>query len=210
MNDTNRDRMVLAAKGPILWGLSLTLVLAAVSLAACGEATPTRVSLPMPTVAIGHRDAFALMPSVGDLGGQLELKEMYRMDSGRGWGDQATRLSGYRAIYQDSQDEISQIECQVECYLSVPDAQSAYRAYKEQLSLQLDAAYDLVGESEEDALGDWNWVFKVQSNDQQVVHYLFLRDNVLVEMAFAGQSSPTLPGQAVRYARSVDQTIYEH
>lgn len=193
----------------MLWVLSLTLVVATFGLGACGEATPTRVPLAMPTVSVRHRDASALMPSLANLGDLYEIKEMYRMDSGRGWDDRATRLSGYRAIYQGSQAEISQIECQVECYLSVRDAQSAYRAYKEQLSLQLDAEYDSVGESEEDALGDWNWVFKVQANDQQVVHYLFLRENVLVEMTFAGQRSPTLPGQAVRYARSVDQRIYE-
>ena len=194
----------------MLWALSLTFLVAAFGLGACGEATPTRVALPMPTVAIRHRDASALMLSLADLGDLYEIEGMYRMDRGRGWDDQSTRLSGYRAVYQSSQAGLSQIQCQVECYLSVRDAQSAYRAYKEQLSRQLDTQYESVGEGEEEALGDWNWVFRFQANDQQVVHYLFLRENVLVEMAFAGQRSPTLPGQAVRYARAVDQRIYEH
>jgi len=205
---TNRKRLGLVPKSPTLWGLSLALVLAALSLAACGKVAPTRVVLPPPVVAIRHRDALALMPSAADLDELYEVSETYRMESARGWDDQSTRLSGYRAVYEGDQAGISQIECQVECYLSVPDAQSAYRAYKEQISERLDAAYDSVGESGEEALGDWSWAFRIQAEDEQVVHYLFLRENVLVEMVFTGPRSPDMPDQAARHARSVDQRIY--
>ena len=192
--------------------LALVCLLAVLCLSACGEAPTAGDSLAMPTVAIRHRDALPLVFSLTDFGESYSIEEMYRMDKGRGWDERSTRLSGYRSIYTSDQAVLSQIQCQVECYLSVQDAQHAYRVYKEQLSQQLkgEVRYESVGESQEEALGDWSWVFKMEAREEQTLHYLFLRENVLVAVAFTGRRSPNLPDQAVRYARSLDQRIYRH
>jgi hypothetical protein len=99
---------------------------------------------------------------------------------------------------------------QVECYLSVEDAQNAYRAYREELTAELKGkpSYGPMIETEEEQLGDWNHKFAVSVESSAIVHYIFLRENVLVEFAFTGPESPTFPDQAARQARVLDKQIY--
>lgn len=178
-------------------------------LSACGRESPPPTRWPTPTPPIRHRDAYPLMLTLDDLGAGYEVAEKHRLERGRGWGDDTTRLSGYRTIYQGRQAAFTRVLCQVECYLSVQDAQSAYRTYRERLTVELraDVRYASVSEREASALGDWGWAFEMRAGSMDAVHYLFLRENVLVEIALTGVHSPGFLDQAVRQAQVVDQQI---
>lgn len=191
--------------------LCVTAVLVGVSLVACGRPAPTRVRVPTPTVVIRHRDALSLMPVSEDLGPSYRAVEERRLERGKGWGDDTTRLSGYRTVFEGPGEAFSRIVSQVECYLSVEDAQAAYRAYRESLSSDLrgNASNESVTEGEERLLGDWNRMFSVRSPNGLTVHYVFIRENVFVELALTGQDVPDLPDQAARQARLLDERVYK-
>jgi hypothetical protein len=147
-----------------------------------------------------------------DLGATYQNTETQRLDRGRGWGDDTTRLSGYRMTYESADGVFSRVECQVECYLSVSDAQTAYRAHRQQLAASLDASakYDSVRDSEERLLGDWNRKFiMTESSGAIEIRYLVLRENVLAELTFAGPDSPEIADQAARKARLLDERIFQ-
>jgi hypothetical protein len=180
------------------------------SLAACSKTTPTPVRVPTPTVTIRHRDALPLVLTSGDLGGAYEVMETQRLEPGIGWGDDTTRLSGYRTVFR-GKGVFSSVACQVECYLSVKDAQDAYRAYREQLAgdLEASASYESVRDSEVRLLGDWSRRYTAQTQDVVVVHQIFLRENVFVDLTLFGSDAPEFSDQADRLARSLDERIFQ-
>jgi hypothetical protein len=153
-----------------------------------------------------------LMLQAQDLGAAYEAAEITRLDRGQGWDEDTTRLSGYRVAFDSADGVFSRVECQVECYLTVSDAQAAYRAHRQQLesSLGANTRYDSVTDTEERLLGDWNRKFTLTgSNDAIEIRYLVLRENVLAELAFSGSESPEFADQAARKARLVDERIFQ-
>ena len=186
---------------------ALVLVVCLCGLASCQQAVVTPVRRLAPTVEIRHRDAYPLMLTLDDLGAGYSESEMTRLTRGKGWTDEATRLSGYRAVYRGTRTVFSDVECQVECYLSVRDGQSAYRALKEQLSTQVHSqgAYTSVNESEISLLGEWAWLFHLRAQEQETFLYLFVRENVLVKASASGVHSAELADQAIRLVQVVDQ-----
>jgi hypothetical protein len=150
------------------------------------------------------------MLSVSDLGAGYVVTEDHRLDKGRGWADSATRLSGYRVAYEGAGEPFTQVVCQVECYLSSKDAQVAYRVYKDELAAKIaeDGRYTSVDAGEAN-LGEWGWLFDMQHDNSQTVHYIFLRENVLVETIFAGAHTAEFLAEAIRQAQVVDRRILE-
>ena len=193
------------------WRIALLFVCAVIGLSSCGPEATRVARIPTPTLAIRHRDADTLMPSAGDLGQGYRAAEKHRLERGKGWGEDTTRLSGYRDVFAGSQSVFSRIECQIECYLSVTDTQAAFRALREQLDADLRGrvANDSVTDGEERLLGDWNRVFTVRSGDDLTLHYIYLRENVLVVLVMTGLGAPDLPDQAARLARLLDERIYQ-
>jgi hypothetical protein len=155
---------------------------------------------------IRHRDALALLVRDEDLGEGYVRLESYRLPRGKGWDEGATRLSGYRAIYQGASTRVTS---QVECYLAVADAQMAYRAYQSLIGEQIknDDRYTAVNEYEQDLLGDWGWAFEARDDVQETYHYIYVRDNVLVESIVSGPKAADLRQETVRLAQVVDQRI---
>ncbi len=187
------------------------LLIALTSLAACQQATPRPIGPATPTPPIRHRDALPLLLTAEDLGSSYKVVDQQRLDKGKGWGDDSTRLSGYRHEYQGS-GTFNPVVVQVECYLSVKDAQGAYRAYKAQLLEQLRAGgkYTSINEAETRGLGEWGAALTMQDTADaniQTIHYLFLRENVLVELALTAPKSAALGDQALKQAQVVDQRI---
>ena len=180
-------------------------------LTSCNQDAPLPIHFPTPTIiSIRHRDAFPLIMTADDLGGGYRTVEMHRLEQGKGWGDDTTRLSGYRATFESGRGVFTHISSQVECYLSVVDAQIAYRAYRETLTAQIkgNATYQSVKDTEESLLGDWNRRLAVTLQREMIIHCIFLRENVFVELALTGPESPELLDQAVRQARLLDERIY--
>ena len=180
-------------------------------LTACSQKTPTPVRISTPTtMSIRHRDAFPLIMTADDLGGGYRTVEMHRMEPGKGWGDDTTRLSGYQAVFESGRGVFTRISSQVECYLSVVDAQIAYRAYHETLAARIrgNATYESIKDAEESLLGDWNRRLAVTFQGQMIIHYIFLRENVFVELALTGPESPEFRDRAARQARLLDERIY--
>jgi hypothetical protein len=182
------------------------------TVAGCRRATATPVRLPTPTIEVRHTDALPLMTSTTQTlaeDGYQPVQE-HRLERGLGWGEDTTRLSGYRTVFEGGGGAFSQVLCQIECYLSVEDAQNAYRAYRETLTTKLkgNPSYGPMIESEEEQLGDWNHKYAVAVETAAIIHYIFLRENVLVEFALTGPESPTFPDQAARQARVLDTLIY--
>ncbi len=180
-----------------------------VATSACSARTPPPTSPPTPTPPIRYRDALPLMLSLQDLGKGYETVEMYRLEQGKGWDEQSTRLSGYRALYRGVSGGFESVLCQVECYLSFHDAQVAYRAYKSKLTdeLKSDRRYDAISDEEVSVLGEWGWRFNLRAQDKETYHYIFVRENVLVEMSITGQRSPDLADRSIRLAQIVDRRI---
>lgn len=199
----------MSAKTPLIARavVGLVLVVCLDALASCQQASVTPVRRLAPTVEIRHRDAYALMLTRDDLGTGYGVSEMVRLKRGKGWADEATRLSGYRAVYRGTRTVFSDVECQVECYLSIRDGQSAYRALKEQVAAQVrsQGGYTAVNESETSLLGEWGWLFHMRAQDQETFLYLFVRENVLVKVSVSGAHSAELADLAVRLAQVVDQ-----
>ena len=195
-----------------LWRAGCVLLLAlSAALTACGRATPVAAVAPTPTVQIRHRDALRLMWDSGDLGAGYSLAEEYRLEAGKGWGEDTTRLSGYRKAFEGGTGVFSRIVCQIECYISIRDAQGAYRSYREKLTtdLKANAAYGSVSDSEEGLLGDWNRMYVARARDTMTVHLVFLRENVFVELVFTGPNVPEVPDRAARQARLLDERIFQ-
>jgi hypothetical protein len=147
-----------------------------------------------------------------DVGSAYQAIETRRLQRGRGWGDDTTRLSGYSVTFAGSEGVFSRVECQVECYLTVGDAQTAYRAYRQELKASLEASdrYDSVRDSEERLLGDWNRKFTMAGpRGSTEIRYLVLRENVLAVMTFVGPESPEFADQAARKARLLDERIFQ-
>jgi len=187
----------------------LVLVVCLGALVSCQQASVTPVRRLAPTVEIRHRDGYPLMLTLGDLGAGYSVSETTRLTRGKGWTTEATRLSGYRAVYRGTRTVFSDVECQVECYLSVRDGQSAYRALKDQLSTEVHSqgVYTSVNESETSLLGEWGWLFHMRAQDQETFLYLFVRENVLVKASVSGAHSAELADQAIRLAQVVDQRV---
>jgi hypothetical protein len=188
---------------------ALVLVVCLEALTSCHQASVTPARRLDPTVEIRHRDAYPLMLTLDDLGVGYSAAETTRLARGKGWTDETTRLSGYRAAYRGTRTVFADVECQVECYLSVRDGQSAYRALKEQLSTQVHSqgTYTSVNESETSLLGEWGWLFHLRTQDQETFLYLFVRENVLVEALVSGAHSAELADQAIRLAQVIDQRV---
>ena len=176
---------------------------------ACRKEPATPARRPAPTAEIRHRDAYPLMLTLSDLGAGYQASGVTRLERGKGWAEEATRLSGYRAAYQGTGTTFSSIECQVECYLSIRDGQSAYRALKAQLATQIqnEGKYTTVNESETSVLGEWGWLFHMRNLDQDTFLYVFVRENVLVQASLTGVHTAELADQAVRLAQVVDQRV---
>jgi hypothetical protein len=177
------------------------------------RARPTAIPARLPTLTPGirHRDANALMLSARDLGPAYEAQEISRLERGRGWGGEATRLSGYRTVYTADRGTFSEVISQVECYLSGSDAQVAYQAYKDQLTVQLtrEAEGSSVDKGEARGLGEWGWMFRLRGEGVETVHYLFVRENVVAEIVVSGLPSPGFQDEAARQAQIVDRRIQE-
>jgi hypothetical protein len=206
--------MAVNAKNRSLWQICCTFLLVGliVGLGACGKQKPSPpMRAPTPTPLIRHRDALPLMIALDDLGDHYALVEMIRLERGKGWSDETTRLSGYRHVYEGS-GSFSRIVCQVECYLSVRNAQTAYRIYKEQLvsTFGNDERYAAVNESEASGLGEWGAMLRMRDKSDQnreTIAFLFVRENVLTEITLEGTYSSDLIDRAVRQAKVVDQRI---
>jgi hypothetical protein len=202
----NAKRLDVAIK---LVGLLLAcgLIVGASGCAQSSSSTSSRP--PTPTPPVRYRDAYPLMLTLQDLGKGYQIVETHRLERGRGWSDDATRLSGYRTVYQGNGATFTQVLCQVECYLSEQDARVAYQAYKEKLaaSLRKEIGQASADESETRFLGEWGWAFSVRAETADTVHYLFSRENVLVEVAFTGPQSATFADRTTRQAQVVDQRI---
>jgi hypothetical protein len=195
----------------LCWLVGCGLCVLGACLSACAGPTAVLNLAPTPTLQIRHRDALPLMLDSADLGAGYKAVEVHRLERGKGWGDDTTRLSGYRMVFEGGVGVFSRIVCQVECYLSVEDAQSAYRAYREDLAgdLRASAAYESVSDSEERLLGDWNRLYTARSRDSVTLDYIFLRENVLVDLSLAGPDAPDFPVQADRQARLLDERIFQ-
>ena len=189
-----------------------SLVLALLLVSACGQPQPTPVRLPTPTIEVRHVDAMPLMAFMSQVlaGESYRPVEEHRLERGLGWGEDTTRLSGFRTVFEGGSGAFSRVEYQVECYLTVDDAQDAYREYRQTMTtrLQSNTSVGPVIESTEEGLGDWNHKFAFSSGGSDAVHYIFLRENVLVELAFSGPSDPSFPDKAASQARVLDKQIY--
>jgi hypothetical protein len=191
---------------------AILLVGIAIALGACaGQQGPPATRLPTPTPPIRHRDAYPLLLTANDLGGSYALVEMHRLERGIGWSPEITRLSGYRHVYEGG-GRFPHVVSQVECYLSAKEAQTAYRLYKEQLvsDLQSDERYAAVNESQADGLGEWGAMFSMRGKNDanlETAAFLFVRENVLVEVTLSGRHASDFFDQAIRQAKIVDQRI---
>jgi len=180
--------------------------------AGCAAATssPHEVLTALPEIR--HRDALPLMLQAQDLGPSYVIAETHRLAQGRGWGEDTTRLSGYRTVFRGEGDLFSEVTCQVECYLTVKDAQDAYRTYRQEIAAALrdEASFDSVTDAEERVLGEWNHVYVAQSRDVMHIEYVFLRDNALVFLSFAGPQAASAADKAAEQARLLDERIFRH
>lgn len=183
-----------------------------IAVGACQKPTPTPIGPPTPTPPIRHRDALKLILGEQEMGSGYTLVGQERLEKGKGWNEESTRLSGYRHEFRGRKTTFDAVTVQVECYLSAKDAQGAYRVYKAQLIEQLrnSGQYASINEAEARGLGEWGSVFTMQdaaNANIQVIYYLFLRENVLVELSLRAPKSPALADQALKQAQVVDQRI---
>jgi hypothetical protein len=147
-----------------------------------------------------------------DLGEGYEIAVTHRLARGKGWGQDTTRLSGYRFVFRGDGGLFSEVACQVECYLTLKEAQDAYRAFRQELAAELrdSTAYDTVNDAEERLLGEWNHMYTAQSSDAMLVEYVFLRNNAFAFMSFVGPQAPGFADEAAQKARSLDERIFRH
>jgi hypothetical protein len=180
--------------------------------AGCAAATRDPREAPTALPEIRYRDALPLMLQAHDLGSGYGIAETHRLARGKGWGGDTTRLSGYRTVLRGEGDVFSEVTCQVECYLTVKDAQDAYRAYRQEIAADLEdnTAFDSVTDTEERVLGEWNHVYTAESREAILVEYVFLRNNAFVFLSFAGPRAPDFADRAAQQARLLDDRIFRH
>jgi len=179
----------------------------------CGGATGEHSEAPTALPEIRYRDALPLMLEAQDLGADYyEIAETHRLAKGKGWGEDTTRLSGYRFVFRGEDGLFSEVTCQVECYLTLNEAQDAYRAFRQEIAAELrdSTAYDAVHDAEERLLGEWNHMYTAQSRDAMLVEYVFLRNNAFVFLSFVGSQAPGFADEAAQQARSLDERILRH
>lgn len=178
--------------------------------AGCAAATSSPREVPTALPEIRHRDALPLMLQAQDLGEGYEVAETHRLAAGKGWGEDTTRLSGYQTVFRGEGDVFSEVTCQVECYLTVADAQDAYRAYRQEIAAALrdEESFDSVTDAEERVLGEWNHVYVAQSHDAMRIEYVFLRNNAFVYLSFSGPQGTTFADKAAEQARLLDSRIF--
>jgi len=181
-------------------------------LVGCGGATGEHSEAPTALPEIRYRDALPLMLEAQDLGAGYEIAETHRLANGKGWGEDTTRLSGYRSVFRGDGSLFSEVTCQVECYLTLKEAQGAYRAFRQEIAAELrdSTAYDAVHDAEERLLGEWNHMYTAQSGDAMLVEYVFLRNNAFVFLSFVGPQAPGFADEAAQQARSLDERIFRH
>lgn len=175
---------------------------------AAGGPRETPTALP----EIRYRDALPLMLKAQDLGTGYEMSETHRLPEGKGWGEDTTRLSGYRFVFRGNGGTFTEVTCQVECYLTIEEAQEAYRAFRQEIAAELrdSTAWEDVHDAEERLLGEWNHMYAAQSKDAMLVRYVFLRNNAFAYLSFTGPQAPTLADEAAQQARSLDDRIFRH
>jgi hypothetical protein len=181
-------------------------------LTGCEDTTSAAAATPTALPEIRYRDALPLMLETDDLGEGYEIAEAVRLPEGKGWGEDSTRLSGYRFTFQGSGDPFDMVTCQVECYLTIKEAQEAYRAFRQDIAAQIEAnsSYQSIYDAEERLLGEWNHVYTAQSKDAMLVEYVFLRNNAFVFVSFKGPQTPEFADEAAQVARALDQRIFRH
>lgn len=191
---------------------SMLLVILVGLLAGCGQAAQGHVETPTALPEIRYRDALPLMLEAENLGAGYELAETHRLPRGKGWGEDTTRLSGYRFVFRGEGEPFATVTCQVECYLTLKEAQEAYRAFRQGIAAEIkdDSTYEAVHNTEERLLGEWNHVYTAQSKGTMLVEYVFLRNNAFVFLSFEGPQAPEFANQAVQQARSLDDRIFRH
>jgi hypothetical protein len=197
-----RDTRLMAILLVVLAGLQVS----------CGRAAEADTATPTPLPEIRYRDALPLMLERDDLGGGYELAESVRLPRGKGWGKDTTRLSGYRSVFQGSGKPFDAVTCQVESYLTIKEAQEAYRAFRQEIAATIrdNDDYQTVHDTEERLLGEWNHVYTAQSKDTMRVEYVFLRNNVFVFLSFDGPNTPEFADEAAQQARALDEHIFRH
>lgn len=180
------------------------------SLTGCGRATEARTETPTALPEIRYRDALPLMLNTKELGVGYQLAETHRLPRGKGWGEDTTRLSGYRSVFRGLGKPFDTVTCQVECYLTLKEAQDAYRAFRQGIAAELksDSAFETVHDTEERLLGEWNHAYTAQSKDTMLIEYVFLRNNAFVFLSFAGPITPEFGDKAAEQARSLDERIF--
>jgi hypothetical protein len=193
-----------------LW--TVLLVVSVELLAGCGGAKEVSVETPTALPEIRYRDALPLMLEADDLGSGYQLAEIQRLPRGEGWGNDTTRLSGYRSDFEGEGTSFARVTCQIECYLTLNEAQEAYRAFRQEIAADIHgkAAYESVHDREERLLGEWNHVYTAESKEATLVQYVFLRNNAFVFLSFEGPRSPTFADEAAQQARALDERIFRH
>jgi hypothetical protein len=178
----------------------------------CAGATGGPRETPTALPEIRYRDALPFMLEAQDLGADYELAETQRLPQGKGWGEDTTRLSGYRFTFRGGGGTFSEVTCQVECYLTLKEAQEAYRAFRQGIAAEIrdNSTFEAVHDAEERLLGEWNHVYTAQSRDAMRVDYVFLRNNAFVFLSFAGPPAPGFADEAAQQARSLDEQIFRH
>lgn len=192
------------------WNIAIVAMGWLLVLSACSPQPPA-IRPPTPTPPIRHRDALPLLLSLDDLGVEYTLVEQHRLNKGAGWTPDITRLSGYRHVYQGNQARYARVVSQVECYLSAQEAQIAYRTYKGQLTEQIknDSQYGPLNEGEA-RLGEWSTMLTISNKDNPdliTIHYVFVRENVVIEVGLTGWKGPDFNEQALKTAQIVDKRV---
>jgi hypothetical protein len=197
-------------RGSRFW--KVLLVVSVELLVGCGGAKGVSIEIPTALPEIRYRDALPLMLEADDLGSGYELTETQRLPRGEGWGEDTTRLSGYRFDFQGEGTSFARVTCQIECYLTLKEAQEAYRAFRQEIAAEIqdEATYESVHDREERLLGEWNHVYTAESKDAMLVQYVFLRNNAFVFLSFEGRRSPAFADEAAQQARALDEEIFRH
>ena len=120
-----------------------------------------------------------------------------------------TALEHFTHASRLNPDEIAYFVAVVQALLqSAQTDQALHQLRSGQEKFAWTGAYQAAWAECHEQLGDWNHKYAVTVEGSAIVHYIFLRENVLVEFAFTGPEAPTFPDQAARQARVLDKQIY--